>query len=240
MLEASAFDAVISLLPNSITSDLLTQILRVLKPGAVTELQSVNGEELSKSLLFAGFTDIKATPIAGGAAGAVVMTAARPPWAAGASAAIVRKKKPAATNDSSASGAAATTASTAPTATDSKSTTNGNGKAKWSFAASDMTDASVQLTDLVDDNSLLEKETERVVVPTKQSGSDCGTGPGVQRKACKNCSCGLAAELIAEEKAAKAKAGTTGTTGAAGGASAAPAKVVSACGNVCSLGIAIL
>ena len=77
---------------------------------------------------------------------------------------------------------------------------------------------------LVDEDELLARETERVEAKPKAAAavaSDCGTaGPGAKRKACKNCTCGLAEELSTEERGAGAS-----TTSAS----------KSACGN-CSLG----
>lgn len=81
--------------------------------------------------------------------------------------------------------------------------------AVWSLNAMD------EDAPLEDEDALLARETE--AVSTAKKASDCGTNDGPVRKACKNCSCGLAEELAAGEQPAK------------------PVAAKSACGN-CSLG----
>jgi len=62
--------------------------------------------------------------------------------------------------------------------------------AKWSLAANDLNDPEVELED---DHAILQRGPKVQAAPKVKS--DCGTGSGAQRKACKNCTCGLAAEL---------------------------------------------
>lgn len=81
----------------------------------------------------------------------------------------------------------------------------------WSLAANDMVDDSVEL---IDDESLLTEEDK--AKPSPESLRVCGTTK--QRKACANCSCGLAEELE-EEAQKKIKENTQNTK--------------SSCGNVC-------
>eukprot|EP00455_Lapot_gusevi_P028108 TRINITY_DN298_c0_g1_i1.p1 TRINITY_DN298_c0_g1~~TRINITY_DN298_c0_g1_i1.p1 ORF type:complete len:253 (+),score=73.85 TRINITY_DN298_c0_g1_i1:64-822(+) len=80
----------------------------------------------------------------------------------------------------------------------------------WRLSGSDLADAEIELED---EDDLLSRD----VVETKADAQmDCGTGKGAAKKACKNCSCGLA-ELEAKD------------------AEAAAAAPKSACGN-CYLG----
>nr|CAB3231025.1 anamorsin homolog [Phallusia mammillata] len=91
---------------------------------------------------------------------------------------------------------------------------NGNTSAKqvWSLSALDMDDDDVEL---IDDDELLQEQD--LVKPDAESlKAPCGTGGPKPKKACKNCSCGLAEELEA-------------------GAKPKPKPVSSACGS-CYLG----
>eukprot|EP00471_Norrisiella_sphaerica_P002180 CAMPEP_0184487692 /NCGR_PEP_ID=MMETSP0113_2-20130426/10272_1 /TAXON_ID=91329 /ORGANISM="Norrisiella sphaerica, Strain BC52" /LENGTH=231 /DNA_ID=CAMNT_0026870071 /DNA_START=164 /DNA_END=859 /DNA_ORIENTATION=- len=62
----------------------------------------------------------------------------------------------------------------------------------WALGDDDLAEDDV---DLEDEDSLLDREVEKVDVtaPTnvKDKNKDCGVGPGGKRKACKNCTCGL-------------------------------------------------
>lgn len=77
-------------------------------------------------------------------------------------------------------------------------TTNGDtskaeAKKIWSLSAMDMNDDDVEL---IDDDDLLDEED--LIKPSADSlKRDCGTGPNKPKKACKDCSCGLAEELEA-------------------------------------------
>jgi len=86
----------------------------------------------------------------------------------------------------------------------------------WNLSASDLADDNVPL---VDEDELLRAETFKV----ESTPRDCGPGNSAPRRACKNCSCGLAEE----EAAAESKV--------AGGKQAEPSMAKSACGN-CGLG----
>ena len=122
--------------------------------------------------------------------GLVVLEATKPAWSAGASAKLSFARK-----------TPAPAPTTAPT---------------WNLSGNSLAEDDL----MVDEDDLLARETERVEAKPKVA-ADCGTGgPGAKRKACKNCTCGLAEELIVEERGAVAA-----TTSAS----------KSACGN-CSLG----
>uniref|UniRef100_H2Y8D1 Anamorsin homolog n=2 Tax=Ciona savignyi TaxID=51511 RepID=H2Y8D1_CIOSA len=79
-----------------------------------------------------------------------------------------------------------------------------NAKKVWNLSAMDMNDDDVEL---INDDDLLEEED--LIVPDASSlKADCGTGATKPKKACKNCSCGLAEELEAG-KAPEPKAATS-------------------------------
>ena len=87
----------------------------------------------------------------------------------------------------------------------------------WGSSASEADAGLVDELDLLNDG---------LVIKTASETSDCGTGgPGEKKRACKNCSCGLA-EIEAAEAAAVASGGSVVAT---------EAKPKSACGN-CSKG----
>ncbi|XP_070575043.1 anamorsin homolog [Ptychodera flava] len=80
----------------------------------------------------------------------------------------------------------------------------------WTLSAFDMADDEVDLVDqddLLDDDDFLKPDPSTLQ-------ADCGTGSG-KRKACKNCSCGLAEELENEGKTEK-KSTKQSTTSACG------------------------
>lgn len=120
----------------------------------------------------------------------------KPPWSSGAAAPLRKKAKTAHT-------APATAPTTAP---------KGN---VWTLGGDDLADDGL---DLVDEDALLDHEEEKVVVEAPPA--DCGTAAqGTKRKACKNCSCGLA-ELEESGNADKAPpVSACGSVSAAWGAS---------------------
>uniref|UniRef100_A0A4X2QAM6 Anamorsin n=1 Tax=Xenopus tropicalis TaxID=8364 RepID=A0A4X2QAM6_XENTR len=85
----------------------------------------------------------------------------------------------------------------------------------WTLSANDMNDENV---DLLDSDELLDQEDLKKPVPSSLRASGCGEGSEKKRKACKNCTCGLAEELEAEKPP-----------------STVPKAAPSACGN-CYLG----
>lgn len=148
----------------------LNHIMRVLIPGGSFVMCVSQGVDLSKTLLFAGFTDITSAPSSVNQH--VEFTSRRPPWDMGASAPLKLKS------------------STATVEAKPINTSSAN-KSKWTFAADDLNDEDVVLED---EDQLLKKEEEKVIVNkvTIASNDDCGTGTGSTKKACKNCSCGRA------------------------------------------------
>jgi hypothetical protein len=79
---------------------------------------------------------------------------------------------------------------------------------KWTLAAKEnhMDDAILE-----DEDSILKRETE--AVSTSSKNMDCGTSDTGKRKACKNCSCGLAEELDKEAATGQASTNTAPKSG---------------------------
>lgn len=67
----------------------------------------------------------------------------------------------------------------------------------WTLSANDMDDDDV---DLVDSDALLDEDDLKKPEPASLKAPSCGEGAGKKKKACKNCSCGLAEELEQESK----------------------------------------
>ena len=199
-LPSPSFSALVSSPPSSSalpSAELLKHVYRVLVAGApvVVGLSDVAAAgQLQTTMVLSGFTAVDRRSVGA----LVVLEAAKPVWSAGASAKLSFARK-----------AATLAVTTTAPVTAAASTWNLSGGA---LAEDDV---------MVDEDELLARETERVAVKAKAVSSDCGTaGPGAKRKACKNCTCGLAEELSVEERGA-----VVATTSAS----------KSACGN-CSLG----
>ena len=213
-LTPSSFDVVLTRPTLTFSPPFLASILSVLAPGgSLVALVSSSDPEVPKlfqsQLVLSGFVDVAATPVGSGGACATEIVAQRPPWSVNASAPLKLKRKTAAP------------AATAPVTTlvaPSSSTSN-----VWNLAASDINELDA---DLADEDALLAKDTF-VPAPRAAVSTDCGTGAGVQKKACKNCTCGLS-----EEQAAPAPAPAPVVVVKP---APAPAKLVSACGS-CGLG----
>ncbi|XP_053402651.1 anamorsin homolog [Mercenaria mercenaria] len=77
--------------------------------------------------------------------------------------------------------------------------------AVWKLSAMDMADDDV---DLVNEDELLDEDDLKRPDPASLK-ADCGTGADKKKKACKNCTCGLAEELDAEAAKSKPKTATS-------------------------------
>lgn len=71
----------------------------------------------------------------------------------------------------------------------------------WKLSAMDMNDDDI---DLVDDDELLDEDDMKKPDPASLR-ADCGVDRNKKKKACKNCTCGLAEELDAEAELKRAK-----------------------------------
>ncbi|KAM8946967.1 anamorsin isoform 2-T2 [Pelodytes ibericus] len=219
----SSFDVVLlGLVPGSVcvhSSDVLAEVGRILKPGGVVIIQEPvaategslrTAARLSSALTLSGLTDLRQVldePLTsqqlqtlkeklGSSSNHVSVlrvTGNKPHFEVGSSRPLSFTKRP----------------------TPVKQSVDPAAVKLWTLSANDMNDENV---DLLDSDELLDQDDLKKPLPSSLRTIGCGEGSDQKRKACKNCSCGLAEELEGE----KTKQSTP---------NAAP----SACGN-CYLG----
>jgi len=161
----------------------LSSLLATLKPGDGTLTAYVPSNiKLDTALIYAGFVDVNTQP-ASSNSNTVKIVCKKPSWSAGSVAKLQRR--PAATVSNNAvklNGASETKEadSTAPAAASA-----------WKFGGSD----SMLDDEYEDEDAILEREQFKPIInrTAQQNGvAECGPSQLGKKKACKNCTCGLA------------------------------------------------
>nr|XP_002128789.1 anamorsin homolog [Ciona intestinalis] len=151
------------------SNEIFAEIARVLKPQGKVYVKNNNaGASTTSTLKLSGFINIMEaglTESSTGDAASQILVGEKPHFEVGSSSKLSFAKKKPAQEESA--------------------------KTVWNLSAMDMNDDDVEL---INDDDLLEEEDLVVPDATSLKGG-CGTGETKPKKACKNCTCGLAEEL---------------------------------------------
>jgi hypothetical protein len=177
------FGAIVAFMNLQLSPPFLQHVIRVINPGGYFCVQVPKNLALERSLVYAGFTDVSTTT---GDDSAQVL-ARRPPWNAGASAPLSLKRTAKKADLEDAKAMKPSQPVVAVTVSSS------NTKAVWNLKAEELNDDDVPLADPA---ALLKKD--ELKMPLKAEGCGVPGSGNKARKACKNCSCGLADQEKAE------------------------------------------
>ncbi|XP_063801864.1 anamorsin isoform X2 [Pseudophryne corroboree] len=184
-------------------SDVLAEVARILKPGGTVIIQEPvdlhaapdahlrSPARLSSALTLSGLTGVKQLlqePLtsqqirsigehlgySGGEMATVTLSANKPNYEVGSTRQLSLSKRP----------------------VPGKPSVDPAAVKLWTLSASDMNDDD---GDLLDSDELLDAEDLKKPLPSSLQKSGCGEGSEKKRKACKNCTCGLAEELVEEK-----------------------------------------
>ncbi|CAI9616552.1 unnamed protein product, partial [Staurois parvus] len=205
----SCFDVILlGLVPGSTTihsSDILVEAARILKPGGTViiqepvDLQAGHGTslrssaQLSSALTLSGMTSVtqilnvaltggqtqhvkETLGYSGTSLAAVRLQATKPNYEIGSSRPLALPKRP---------------------VTEGRPAVDPAAVKLWTLSANDMNDEDL---DLLDSDDLLDQDDMKKPLPSTLKAPGCGEGTEKKRKACKNCTCGLADELEEEKK----------------------------------------
>lgn len=157
----------------------LSALLHTLQSDSTIEAYVPSTVGLDSALTYAGFTQVQTQQQGNG--DQVKITAKKPSWQAGSAAKLnFRKKAVSNSNDEEKRGE-----SSQPAQLPQSSVVNA-----WKLAASAEDDA--MTGEYEDEDELLERESVKPIIGTKAVASDCGPAAVGKKKACKNCTCGLA------------------------------------------------
>ena len=201
-LPLSSFSALLASPPTPSSLPPLHLLHRLLAPSAplILHLSSPPSPDVQSSLILAGFINLSTSSSTPSPSSPFTsLTATKPAWVEGAKAKLTFARK------------------AAPAVSAAQPVPAAKPGAVWTLGGSDMVEDAVGMED---EDDLLAREVE--AVPVKRAAVDCGPAAvgGAKKKACKNCTCGLA-----EEEAATA----------AGAKPQKPSMAKSACGS-CGLG----